>query len=50
MSKSETIVANAAEAAPENAADIDRLAYAHIEGPSVTLAYLAEDKAYVSLQ
>jgi len=28
--------------------NLDRLAYSKIDGPAVTLAYMADDKSYVS--
>lgn len=28
--------------------DLDRLAHSKIDGPTVTLAYMADDKSYVS--
>jgi len=46
VEKLETIV-TAANGDTEPNVDIGRLAYAKIEGPSVTLAYMADDKTHV---
>ena len=45
--KPDTIVTGAGEAIHEAEDDAERLSYAHIDGPGITLAYLAEDKSYV---
>ena len=42
------IITNALESAQGYDIDANRLSYARVDGPSVTMAYIAEDKNYVS--
>jgi hypothetical protein len=44
----EAIVDGAADAKDSNV-ELERLAYSKIEGPAVTLAFMADDKNYVCL-
>jgi hypothetical protein len=46
VEKHESIVASERE--KDLHIDLERLAYAKIEGPGVTLAYMADDKGHVS--
>ena len=47
IEKTDTIVTGAGEVTEASTVDIERLAHARIDGPGVTLAYLAESKTYV---
>ncbi|KAK7695969.1 hypothetical protein QCA50_000608 [Cerrena zonata] len=44
--KADTIVTSAGEVAEDPNVNVERLAHARIDGPGVTLAYLAESKTY----
>jgi hypothetical protein len=46
--KLETIVTTIADKDMESTVDTSRLAYARVEGPPVTLAFMADDKTHVS--
>lgn len=47
--KQETIVTSAGEGGSEPDVDVERLAYARIDGPGPVLAYMADDKTHVRL-
>ena len=44
----ETLVTGVSGSATEPSLDLDRLSYAKIDGPNVTLAYMADTKTHVS--
>ncbi|OCH92882.1 Vps52-domain-containing protein [Obba rivulosa] len=46
VEKSDTIVSGAGEGGPDPDIREERLAFAHIDGPAVTMLYRAEDKAH----
>lgn len=47
MDKFETIVTGAGEKDKDYIFDSERLAFGKVDGPGVTLAFLADNKAYV---
>lgn len=50
MEKTDLITAGAGEAKEDANVDFDRLGHSRINGPSVVLAHIAEDKSYVSIK
>lgn len=47
MDKPESITSVLGESSQGFDYDVNRLAYAHVDGPSVTLAYMTEDRNHV---
>ena len=47
--KAESITSGLTDATQSPEYDPSRLAYAHVDGPSVSMAYMADDKGYVSI-